>query len=322
MKVRVGLLFFGLFAANVLGWVLLTAMSIPDPFFWSAGLLAYIFGLRHAFDADHIAAIDNTTRKLMHEGQKPIGIGFFFSLGHSTVVTLLSIAVVVSTRLLDQNVRAFHVMGIWGTVISSLFLLLIAVMNIAVMRDTVKHLRPNTKEPEPEITGVYTRIFGRMFRLIHRSWQMYFIGFLFGLGFDTATEVALLGMSVSASSHHLSAWAIMILPFMFAAGMTIIDSADGIAMIYAYRWAFKNPLRKIYYNLVITSLSVFVALTIGLVEMAQVLARVIPIRGPVAGWLEHVQLGIMGVAVVGLFALVWLVAWWVYRRKQTAAPGY
>ena len=241
--------------------------------------LAYSFGLRHAFDADHIAAIDNVTRKLMQEGSRPVGVGLFFSLGHSTIVVALTVAIAVATTALQGRFDAFKSFGAMvGTLVSALFLFAIAIANIVVLVSvwrTFQTVKSGGRFVEEDLDlmlanrGLLGRLFRRFFRLIERSWQMYPLGILFGLGFDTATEVGLLGISATQASQGLSIWSILVFPALFTAGMTLIDTTDSILMLGAYGWAFIKPIRKLYYNLTITAVSVLVAVIVGGLESAQ-----------------------------------------------------
>lgn len=267
----------GLIAANLLawGWALLAFRDYPV--LLGTALLAYSFGLRHAVDADHIAAIDNVTRKLMQEGQRPLGVGLFFSLGHSTVVVGLSIAIAATTAALQDNFESFKAVGgIIGTSVSAFFLFAIAAANLLVLAGvwkTFRRVRAGGSFVEEELNallssrGLLGRIFRRLFRLVRSSWHMYPLGFLFGLGFDTATEVGLMGISASQASAGLPVWSILVFPALFTAGMSLVDTIDSTLMLGAYDWAFAKPIRKLYYNLTITAVSVLIAVLVGGVEM-------------------------------------------------------
>src|SRR6185312_11421242 len=236
-------------------------------------LLAYSFGLRHAVDADHIAAIDNVTRKLMQEGRRPIAVGFYFSLGHSTVVALATAAVAATASALQTRFEGFReVGGVIGTGVSALFLLAIAAINIVVLAAVWRTFRAVRRgaplvEEDLEIflsrRGILGRIFRPLFRLVGKSWHMYPLGFLFGLGFDTATEISLLGIAAAEASHGLPIWTILVFPALFTAGMSLVDTTDSVLMLGAYGWAFVKPIRKLYYNMTITLASVVVALAVG-----------------------------------------------------------
>src|SRR6184192_2374185 len=265
---------------HLAGWGLLLVYAASHPAFLALGGLAYAFGLRHAFDADHISAIDNTTRKLLQEGKKPLGVGFFFSLGHSTVVFLIALALGVATQfvvtnLVNGNGELKNLGGLIGTGVSGIFLLLIGILNLIILVDIIRLFRRmkagqydrDSLEHDLVAGGLLTRIFGRLFRLITHSWQMYLVGFLFGLGFDTASEISFLAISAGAAAQRIPLYALISLPLIFAAGMSLMDTADGAFMSRAYAWAFSNPVRKVYYNITVTTLSVTVALLIGTIEL-------------------------------------------------------
>src|SRR5947209_9636173 len=270
---RLSGLFGSVALLHLVGWGIMLLLVAPRyPVMLGLGGLAYAFGLRHAFDADHISAIDNTTRKLLQEGKKPLGVGFFFSLGHSTVVFLIALALGVATQfvvtnLVNANGELKNLGGLIGTGVSGIFLLLIGILNLIILLDILRLFRRmrevqydrDSLEHELVAGGLLTRIFGRLFKLITRSWQMFPIGFLFGLGFDTASEVSLLAISAGAAAQHLPLYAVISLPLIFAAGMSLMDTADGAFMSRAYAWAFARPIRKVFYNLTVTSLPVFVA---------------------------------------------------------------
>jgi high-affinity nickel-transport protein len=315
---------------HVLGWGLLLSYGLGHPAFLGLGGLAYTFGLRHAFDADHIAAIDNTTRKLLQQRQKPVGVGFFFSLGHSTVVFLIAVALGLAIKTLLQGVVGAdgalrNVGGVVGTLVSGGFLVLIGILNLFILIDIVRVYRRMRRGEfdrmslDDELTagGLMTRLFGRLFRVIEHSWQMYPVGFLFGLGFDTASEVALLAISAGAAAQGLPFTAVVSLPLIFAAGMSLMDTADGAFMSNAYSWAFASPIRKVFYNLTITSLSVFVALFVGLIELAQILIRVLDLRGPVFGAIASFDfIGKAGYVIVAAFIVAWAGAFAIYKVRR------
>jgi high-affinity nickel-transport protein len=290
------------------------------------GITAYTLGLRHAFDADHIAAIDNTTRKLMSEGKRPLGVGFFFSLGHSTIVFALAILLAVGFRSLGASVRngssALHsVTGLIGTSVSGAFLYVIALINLVVLIGIFHVFRRmregvfNEAELERQLNarGFMNRILGRLTRSVSKSWQMYPVGVLFGLGFDTATEVGLLFLAAGAASSGLPFYAILCLPVLFAAGMSLLDTIDGSFMNFAYGWAFSKPVRKIYYNLTITGLSVAVAFIVGSIELLSIAADRLSLHGGFWTWVSGVNLNLVGYFIVGLFALTWAIAFAVWR---------
>jgi nickel/cobalt transporter (NiCoT) family protein len=303
------------------------------------GVTAYTFGLRHAFDADHIAAIDNTTRKLMADGRKPKSVGFWFAMGHSTMVLLMAVLVVAGTHavssLLDDDSPTKHALGLAGTVASGGFLWLIGIINlvalIGIWRVFTSLRQGQFSEQELEDAldnrGFLAQILRPIMKRIKRPGQMYPVGVLFGLGFDTATEVALLALTGTGAAAGLPWYAVLVLPVLFAAGMSLMDTADGLFMTVAYDWAFANPVRKIYYNLSITGLSVAVALLIGTIELVSVLHDDLNLVDPLTSWVSAIDLNNAGFAIVGLFALTWLcaVTYWkvagVEKRWQTTRPG-
>ena len=322
--------FGGVGMLHVAGWGLLFAAAAGQPTILALGGLAYTFGLRHAFDADHIAAIDNTTRKLLQDGRKPVGVGFFFSLGHSTVVFIIAAALGLTVKWIVDGAagnggQLKTVGGMLGTVVSGGFLVLIGILNLVVLLDIVRVYRRlkaggyDDKSLELDLTagGVMSRIFGRLFRVIRHSWQMYPIGFLFGLGFDTASEVAILAISAGAAAKGLPFVAVIALPLIFAAGMSLMDTADGAFMAKAYSWAFTSPIRKVFYNLTMTSLSVFVALFIGGVELMQALIRAIGLKGGVFNAIASFDLiGRAGYFIVAAFVLAWVAALLIYKARR------
>lgn len=273
-----------LFGANAAIWLLALAVFARHPLLLGTAALAYAFGMRHAIDADHICAIDNVTRKLVHDGRRPIGVGLFFSLGHSTIVIVLTVAIVFAAGAVKQTLPSLQgIGGIVGTSISAAFLFLIAAVNALALRDVVRALRLRRRgEPCAETTlqasldrrGVLGRCFGPLLRLVSRSRDMYWVGLLFGLGFDTATEVALLGIAAIEAGRGMPVWAILIFPALFAAGMSLLDTTDGILMTRVYAWAFVEPERKLYYNFAVTSASVVAAVLIGGIEVAGLLGSV------------------------------------------------
>ena len=316
--------FGGVGLLHVAGWGLLFAVAAGQPTILALGGLAYTFGLRHAFDADHIAAIDNTTRKLLQDGHKPVGVGFFFSLGHSTVVFLVAAALGLAVKwIFDGGQLAIG--GVLGTVVSGGFLVLIGILNLIVLIDVVRvYTRLKSGEYDGESLeldltagGFMSRIFGRLFRVIRHSWQMYPIGFLFGLGFDTASEVAILAISAGAAAKGLPFLAVIALPLIFAAGMSLMDTADGAFMAKAYSWAFTSPIRKVFYNLTMTSLSVFVALFIGVVELMQVLIETLHLKGGMFDAIAGFDLiGRAGYFIVAAFVLAWAAALLIYKARR------
>ena len=295
------------------------------------GVLAYTLGMRHAFDADHIAAIDNTTRKFMAEGRRPMSVGFFFSLGHSSVVFSLTVLLGLGLRALggavtNQNSAFHHYGGLVGTIVSGGFLYLIAALNLVILVGIVKlfvEMRRGTfddseLEKHLDARGFMMRFFGPIARSIDAPWKMYPLGLLFGLGFDTATEIAFLVLTGTSVAAGLPFWALISLPILFAAGMSLLDTIDGSFMNFAYGWAFSKPVRKVYYNITITGLSVFVAFYIGTLELAQVLATQWKLRGGFWDWAAGFNLNSAGFFIVGLFVVIWAVslATWRFGRIE------
>jgi high-affinity nickel-transport protein len=285
--------------------------------------LAYAFGLRHAFDADHIAAIDNTTRRLMHEQARPLGVGLYFSLGHSTVVFVMTLALALFTNSMAGEMPRLREIGQYlGTTISGLFLYVIGVLNLIVMVDVYRVFR-RMRRGDYDVAaaeavllerGFVTRWFGGLFKLVRRPYQMYLVGFLFGLGFDTATEIGLLTMAGLAASQALPLAAVLTLPVVFAAGMSLMDTADGVLMCGAYGWAFAHPLRKVFYNLTVTGLSVAVALVVGTIELLSIAAgRFTTLQGAFWDAVRHWDSQATGYTVVALFIASWLVSLGVWR---------
>ncbi|MGH9088475.1 MAG: HoxN/HupN/NixA family nickel/cobalt transporter [Acidimicrobiales bacterium] len=302
------------------------------------GVLALTLGMRHAFDADHISAIDNTTRKLMAEGKRPLGVGFYFSLGHSSIVFVMAILLSIGVKTFDQQLRSggstlHHVTTVLGTSVSGAFLYLIAAMNAVVLWSVIQVFldmrrgRYDEAELERQLghRGLMNRFFGRLTRRIDRSWKMYPVGALFGLGFDTVTEVALLVLSGTAVASGLPVWAVLSLPLLFAAGMSLFDTLDGCFMNFAYGWAFSRPVRKVYYNLVVTGLSVAVAFVVGTVELLALLGTELRLHGSAWALLAGIDLNRAGFFIVGLFVVTWVVALAVWRfghiEERWATPA-
>jgi len=327
---------------HVVGWVTLLAIVVPghysigtQAFGAGIGITAYTLGARHAFDADHISAIDNTTRKLMADGKRPLSVGFFFSLGHSTVVFVLALLLSLGMRAIIGPVRndssaLHHVTNLVGTGVSGTFLYLIAAINLVILAGILKVFRElrqgrfdeQALEARLNERGFVNRLFGNLMRSIRRPGQMYGVGLLFGLGFDTATEVALLVLAGTGAASGLPWYAILCLPVLFAAGMSLLDTIDGSFMNFAYGWAFSNPVRKVYYNITITGLSVVVALLIGTVELAGLVGQQLSLGGPFWTWVEGLNINTLGFFIVGLFVATWalaMFAWRAFRIEQRFA---
>lgn len=329
--VVMGIIVVALFAA---GFILLAA-AVPGQytihgadgagvFGWATGLLAITLGVRHAFDVDHIAAIDNTTRKLAADGKRPLAVGFFFSLGHSTIVFLMCVVLgfgvaAFNSQVQDEGSLLHRITGIIGPLVSGVFLMIIAIINILVTVALVRVFRTMRAgefdearfEAELNKRGMLNRVFGRLANRIDASWKIYPLGILFGLGFDTATEITLLVLSGAAVLGGLPWWALLSLPLLFAAGMCFFDTLDGVLMNLAYGWAFMNPARKVYYNVVITVMSVFIALVVGLVQLCSVLAENLGWESAFLDWFDTLEF--LGYAIVGTLIVTWLIGLVVWR---------
>src|ERR1700685_2541121 len=304
-------------------------ISRTDVFGFGTGILAYTLGMRHAFDADHISAIDNTTRKLMSEGKRPLSVGFWFSLGHSTIVFALAFLLSIGVKSLAGPVKndnlGLHQVTNWiGTLVSGSFLYVIAAINVVILVGIIKVFREmrtgryDEEQLEEQLNkrGFMNRILGKLTKTVTRPAHMYPIGVLFGLGFDTATEVALLVLAGTSAAVGLPWYAILCLPVLFAAGMCLLDTIDGSFMNFAYSWAFSNPVRKVYYNITITGLSVVVALLIGSVELLGPLGGQFCWRGGFWSWLCGVDLNAIGFVIVGLFVIAWACALLIWRYAR------
>ncbi len=332
---------------NVVGWGVLLLLIAPQRYDLGStgvfgvglGVTAFLLGVRHAFDADHIAAIDNTTRKLVGEGKPAQGAGFWFSLGHSSVVFGLSALLALGIRALagpvqDEDSQLQQTLGLIGTLVAGTFLLLIGLMNLVAVVGIAKVFRRmragelDEAELERQLNnrGFMARLLGGLMRRVSKPWHLYPVGLLMGLGFDTATQVALLVLAAGSAAFTLPWYAILVLPVLFAAGMSIFDTADGVFMARAYGWAFLKPVRKVFYNLTVTVLSVLVALVIGVIVLIGLLAEELGIEsGPVA-WIATLDLEYVGFTLVGLFVLTWLIAVAIWRfgrieERWTNAPA-
>ncbi|MFJ8311728.1 MULTISPECIES: HoxN/HupN/NixA family nickel/cobalt transporter [unclassified Streptomyces] len=320
-------------ALHLIGWFTLVAIVAPEhytvgtkAFGIGMGVTAYTLGMRHAFDADHIAAIDNTTRKLMNEGQRPLSVGFWFSLGHSSIVFALAFLLSLGVKALagpvqDDNSQLHTVTGLVGTTVSGVFLYVIAAINIVILAGIWKvfrrmrtgHFDEAALEEQLNNRGFMNRLLGRVMKSITKPWQMYPLGLLFGLGFDTATEIALMVLAGSGAASGLPWYAILCLPVLFAAGMSLLDTIDGSFMNFAYGWAFSKPVRKVYYNLTITGLSVAVALIIGTIELLGLLADKLGLHGAFWDWVGGLDLNVVGFVIVGLFFATWVIAMAIWK---------
>jgi nickel/cobalt transporter (NiCoT) family protein len=313
---------------NAGAWIWAVVAFHHFPVLLGTALLAYSFGLRHAVDADHIAAIDNVTRKLMQDGKRPVAVGFMFSLGHSTIVVIGAAAIAGTALALQSRLQTVRsVGGVIGTLVSAFFLFAIAIVNLIILRSIYQVFR-RVRRGEPYVEedfdlllgnrGFLARFFRPMFRMIRRSWHMYPLGVLFGLGFDTATEIGVLGISAAEASKGLSMWSILVFPVLFAAGMSLIDTTDNILMLGAYGWAYVKPIRKLYYNLTITAVSVIVALVVGGIEALGLLGDHFHLQGRFWGGVATLNgnFGTLGYFIVGLFALSWVVSIVVYKWRR------
>ncbi|NTG47081.1 HoxN/HupN/NixA family nickel/cobalt transporter [Agrobacterium rhizogenes] len=328
-KTKIVVTYILLIAFNVAAWVWAWVAFSDRPSLLGTAFLAYMFGLRHAFDADHIAAIDNVVRKLMQEKKQPYAVGFFFSLGHSSIVVLASIFIAATAAAMQGQFESFHdVGGVIGTTVSAVFLLLIGVANLFVLKgvwSAFSRARRGEKIADEDLDallaggGFLARIFRPMFKVVTRSWHMYPIGFLFGLGFDTATEIGLLGISAAQAAQGMSFWTILVFPALFTAGMSLMDTIDSTLMTGAYGWAFVKPVRKLWYNLTITAASVVVAIFIGGIEAIGLISDKLGLEGGIWSFIGDLNdnLANFGFAIVGIFLLSWLVSTVLYK-----AGGY
>jgi high-affinity nickel-transport protein len=317
-----------LICTNILVWIAALITFHSYPVLLGTAVLAYTFGLRHAVDADHIAAIDNVTRKLMQENKRPVSVGLFFALGHSTVIMVASVAIVLTTTTIQKNFPSFEKAGgLIAASVSALFLLAIAAINMVVLWDvyktfhTVKQGGIYDEQSLDEFLnqrGFLSRFFRPLFRLIHSSWQMFPLGFLFGLGFDTATEVALLGISANQAAKGMPIWWILIFPALFTAGMSLIDTTDGILMLGAYGWAYIKPIRKLYYNMTITLVSVIVAVVIGGIEALNIIGDQLQLKSPFWDFIGKLgdNFGTIGYLIIGIFVFSWLLSTIIYKVNK------
>jgi high-affinity nickel-transport protein len=315
-----------LLAANLAAWIWALVVFAHQPVLIGTAVLAYSLGLRHAIDADHIAAIDNVTRKLMQEGRRPVAVGFFFALGHSTVVVVASVAVAMTANALSERLASYReIGGILGTSASALFLFIIAIANLIVLRGVYRafrlaergdHVTEEQIDALLQQRGWLARLFRPLFRFVSQSWHLYPIGLLFALGFETASEISLFGLSAQASNS-VSNWSLLIFPALFAAGMTLVDTTDGVLMLGAYGWAYRNPMRKLFYNLTITSVSVLVALVVGGIETLGLIADQFDLHGAFWDAISGLNsnFGALGYGIVGLFVVSWGVSYLIYRCK-------
>ncbi len=327
-RAKISALYAFVLAATALAWTWAMIVLSDRPTLIGAAFLAYVLGLRHGVDADHIASIDNVVRKLMAEGKRPFSVGLFFSLGHSLAITLAVAAIVAATFVLAGRVGQLQAFGsIIGTAASACFLLAIAVINLVILRAVWRNLRrARAGEPvaEQELNlllsgrGLLSRLFRPLFRMVSGSWQMFPVGFLFGLGFDTATEIALFTVAASEASGGTTFATIMIFPALFTAGMMLVDTSDSVLMVGAYGWAFLNPIRKLWYNLIITAISVVVAVFIGGIEALGLFADKLKLQGAIWRAIEALndRLDAFGYVVVGILLASWALSYLIYRGQR------
>ncbi|KRM06180.1 high-affinity nickel permease [Liquorilactobacillus ghanensis DSM 18630] len=319
--------YFAVIGIHLLGILLIAYAAGKSSNFWGLGLLAYSLGLRHAFDADHIAAIDNTVRKLIHQRKKSCGVGFFFSLGHSTVVFLMVVLISISLKWIKLKLPLFQsIGGLIGSLVSGVFLIGIAIVNLIVLISlwrSLKSVRQNAVD-ENELNklllsrGFLLRLIYPLFKFINHEWQMYLIGFLFGLGFDTASEIGLIAISATAAQANAFSVGILALPILFAAGMNLMDTTDSVMMAGAYSWAFATPERKTGYNLIVTSISTTAAFAVGFLELVQVLASTTAVKGKIIQVIEGINLNWLGYGLFILFIVIWSVSYlfWHFYQNQ------
>jgi high-affinity nickel-transport protein len=329
---RIGAIYALLLTANALVWAWAVIALAGRPTLLGTAVLAYVLGVRHAVDADHIAAIDNVVRKLMQEGKRPLAAGLFFSLGHSLVVVLAVAAIAATAFALQDRFLAFTSVGsVIGTTASAVFLLAIAIINLVVLHGvwaSFRRVRRGEPVAEHELNlllsgrGLLARIFRPLFRMITRSWQMFPVGFLFGLGFDTATEISLFAVVASQASGGANFGTVMIFPALFTAGMTLVDTTDSVFMVGAYGWAFLNPVRMIWYNLTITAMSVTVALVIGGIEALGLVGDKLGLEGTFWGAIGDLNNGLanFGYLILGVFLLCWALSYLIYRWRGLDRP--
>lgn len=324
LRPRIVALLAALITANVAAWIWAFSVFHGDVVMLGTALLAWTLGLRHAVDADHIAAIDNVTRKLMQDGQRPIAVGLWFAIGHSAIVLIAATAIAIAATTLGDFEALGETSGVVATIISASFLFAIAIMNLVILRGVwarFQHVRHGGSYVEEDLDmllagrGFLARIFRPLFKLVRKSWHMAPLGFLFGLGFDTATEVAILGLSGAHAADGISLSTVLVFPVLFAVGMALVDSADGVIMLGAYEWAFVKPIRKLYYNITITLISALVALVIGGIQTAALLSEKLGLEGePWAGAMAlSAQFNALGFLIIGVFIACWALSYVIYR---------
>ena len=317
-----------LISANILIWGLAFIAFHRYPLLLGTSAISYSFGLRHAVDADHIAVIDNVTRKLMQENKRPVSVGLFFALGHSTIVIAMSVSIVLATALIQKDFPSLKEIGeLIGTGVSAFFLLMIAMINTFVLWDVFKLFHrvkrggtynEQTLDQSLNQRGLIGRFFRPLTRLVSNSWNMFPIGVLFGLGFETASEVGLLGISAASAAQGMPVWSIMLFPALFTVGMCLIDTTDGILMLGAYGWAFVKPIRKLYYNMTITLISVLVALAVGSIEVLSIIGNQFKLTGAFWDFIGKLSdnFGLIGYLIIGIFIFSWIASTIVYSIKK------
>lgn len=326
LRRKIAVIFGTLFLLNVLVWLFGFSVSRLHPVFLGLISVAYGLGLRHAVDADHIAAIDNTTRKFLLDGKRPIAVGLLFSLGHSTIVIVLTLLIIFSASFVSHQLPFLQRAGsVIGTAVSSFFLILIAVINLVAFLDILRIFRCVTRggscrkkvtSGKLYLSGYLARILKPLMQSVSTYWHIYGIGFLFGLGFDTASEIGLLSISGASAASGITTWQILLLPLAFTAGMTLIDSLDGILMLGAYGWAYVKPMRKLYYNLTITFLSIIIALLIGSIQALQLLSRQLQLHNRLITVFSSLDMGKLGYVIIIVFFLTWCISMGIYKFKQ------
>jgi len=330
-KVKIGSIYSAMAAITIMLIFLATYIGYKYAVLAGLGLVSYVLGLRHAVDADHIAAIDNTTRKLLQQQKRPVTVGMWFSLGHSTIVIALTAALVLATRAVVGAVPGLANGGnIVGTWISGVFLFIIGLINALIVLDVYRtfkglkegRIKGNELDDALNKNSFMGRTFGKLFKIVNEPWQIYPVGVLFGLGFDTATQVALIAISIGVAGTGIPFWVVLLLPLLFTAGMVTIDTSDGISMRCAYGWAFLKPIRKIYYNLTITIISVLVAFVIGGIEIVQVVSLEMGLTTGFWGWLANLDFETMGYAIIATFLIAWAIAMAYYRYKGYEKIGF
>ncbi|MFK3662655.1 HoxN/HupN/NixA family nickel/cobalt transporter [Scandinavium sp. NPDC088450] len=328
---QVAWLVSALVLANVVGWGWAVYAFSDNSTLMASALLAWTYGLRHAVDADHIAAIDTVTRKMLQQNSHPFDIGVWFSFGHSSIVILATLAIAIAATAFQEKMSGLHEFGgTIGTIVSASFLLLLAFINLMILRNVWRNFRKvkqgqafASSEAMPVSGGIMARLVGGSFKLVNKSWHMYLVGFLFGLGFDTATEVGLLAMSATGASAGISIWSILIFPALFTSGMALVDTLDNVLMIHAYGWAFNKPQRKLYYNMTMTGISVIIALFIGGLEALGLVVAKLNLEGSFWEAINRASnhLGHAGFWVIGIFVVCWVISVLNYRwRKYDALP--